>query len=286
MGEGWDMALRVPLPSLARIAALLAAAMLIAVAAPGSLRAQQLPDVVDMRVLPGWRTAEGVHIAALELRLEPGWITYWRNPGEAGIPPQFDWRRSRNLEGVEIVWPAPHVKIESGLRSIGYSDLLILPLRVLPARAGGDVTLKGRVEIGVCRDICVPVDLRVSGTLPGGARRPDPRIVAALASQPESAAEAGVRRVACRMSPIEGGLGLRAEIDLPGAAGYDTAVVEVGNPQIWVAPAVTERQGDRLIAQTRLYHAEGRSFALDRRGIRITVLGPSRAIDIRGCAAG
>lgn len=257
---------------------------LLAIAGPA--RAQQAADMVDVRVLPGWRTPEGLHIAAIEMRLRPGWMTYWRAPGDTGIPPQFDWRRSHNLTGVEIVWPTPSVRDKGGVRTIGYSDVLVLPIRVLPARSGGDVTLTGRIEMGVCRDICVPVAVRVSGQLPNATARPDPRIVAALASRPDTAAEAGVRGVACRISPIEGGLGLQAEIEMPGATGYDAAVIEVDNPRIWVASARTTHRGGRLIAATRLYHAEGRSFALDRSGIRITVMGRGRAVDIQGCAAG
>lgn len=255
-------------------------------AAGGPGRAQIAVDPYRLSVLPGWRGADGVHVAALELRLAPGWNTYWRSPGEVGIPPQFDWRRSRNLKGVEIVWPAPRVIEKFGARAIGYTDVVILPLRVLPDRAGRDVVLNGQIGIGVCREVCLPVDLKVSLRLPAAAGARDPRIVAALLSQPVPAAEAGVRRAVCRLTPIAGGLGLRAEIDLPGAAAYDAAVIETDNPQIWVAPSAVSRTGGRVVADTRLYHAEGRSFALDRSGIRITVLGRSRAVDIQGCAAG
>lgn len=250
------------------------------------LRAQQGADVIDIRVLPGWRTASGAHVAALEMRLRAGWKTYWRAPGDAGIPPQFDWRRSRNLSGVEVIWPTPEITDTGGLRTIGYSDILVLPLRLAPTRAGRDIALRGMVELGVCKDVCVPVTLRVSGTLPAGATKPDPRIAAAIASRPWSAAEAGVSRVTCRIAPIEDGLGLRAEIDMPTAGGEEAAVIEVDDPRIWVAQARAARQGNRLVAETRLYHVEGRSFALDRSGIRITVLGQSKAVDIQGCAAG
>lgn len=265
-----------------RLASLVVALFL--VAGPG--RAQIAVDPYQLSVLPGWRGADGVHVAALELRLAPGWNTYWRSPGEVGIPPLFDWRRSRNLQGVEIVWPTPRVIEKFGARSIGYTDVLILPLRVLPDRAGRDVVLKGQIEIGVCREVCLPVDLKVSQRLPAAAGARDPRIIAALLSQPVPAAEAGVRRAVCRIAPIEGGLGLRAEVELPGAASYDAAVIETDNPQVWVAPPEISRRGGRIVADTRLYHAEGRPFALDRSGIRITVLGRSRAVDIQGCAAG
>ena len=55
----------------------------------------------------GWLKSDGLYTAALEIRLAPGWKTYWRAPGEAGFPPQFDFSSSRNLENLEIIWPAP-----------------------------------------------------------------------------------------------------------------------------------------------------------------------------------
>ncbi|KZY29815.1 hypothetical protein A3731_25905 [Roseovarius sp. HI0049] len=262
------------------------AAAVCAVLSFGPAAAQQGSDLVEMRVLPGWRTASGVHVAGLEVRMRPGWKTYWRAPGDSGIPPQFDWRRSGNLSGVEIVWPTPSITVEGGLRTIGYKDSVILPIRVAPGQAGRDVTLNGRVEMGVCKDVCVPVELEVSGLLPGDSRTPDPRIAAALASRPYTAKEAKVARVTCRISPIEDGIGLRAEIDMPRTGDAETAIVEVDDPRIWVSPARTVRKGGRLVAETKLYHVEGRSFALNRSGIRITVVGQSRAVDIQGCPAG
>ncbi|MEQ9258160.1 MAG: protein-disulfide reductase DsbD family protein [Roseovarius sp.] len=259
-------------------------ALLLALAAAPAARAAS--DLVAVRVLEGWRGADGAHMAALELRLKPGWKTYWRAPGDAGIPPSFDWRRSRNVAAIDVLWPAPSVSVKSGVRTIGYADVLVLPLSVAPARAGADVTLAGSMDIGVCSDVCVPVTLHFSSDLPQAASKRDPRIAAALASRPLTAAEAGVGRVACRLSPIDGGLALRAEIDMPPAGGRELALVEVDDPQIWVAQPKTAREGGRLVAETSLYHVEGRSFLLNRSGIRITVLGQSRAVDIQGCTAG
>ena len=243
-------------------------------------------DLVEARILPGWRAPDGTHMAALELRLREGWKTYWRAPGEVGIPPQFDWRRSRNLAGVEPIWPTPEITETGGLRSIGYHGTLVLPLRLTTDHAGRDIALEGSIELGVCKDVCMPVTINVSGTLPKDATRPDPRIAAALASRPYSAAEAGVVHVACRVSPIPDGIGLRAEIDLPPTGGREMAVFELEDPRIWASRTETRRRGGRLVAETRLYHVDGRAFALDRSGIRITVLGQSRAVDIQGCPAG
>ena len=248
--------------------------------------AQQAGGVVQVSILPGWRAEDGSHIAALRFTLQDGWKTYWRSPGDAGIPPQFDWRGSRNLSAVEVTWPTPKPMDQGGVRTIGYTRELILPLRLTPKAAGRAIKLRGEIDMGVCSDICIPVTVSVANELPQAVSKPDPRIVAALADRPYTAAEAGVSHVACRISQTEDGLRLRAEIDLPDTGGNELAVFEADDPMIWIAQARTVRQGGRLVAETDLYHTEGRAFALNRSGLRITVLGQRHAVDIRGCPAG
>lgn len=247
---------------------------------------QQDGDILDARILPGWQKADGTHVAALRIDLRDGWKTYWRAPGDAGIPPRFDWSRSRNLDNVTVSWPTPKRILQGGVHTIGYEHSLTLPLILTPSRTGKAIDLNGKVTIGVCKDVCVPMTLKLSQKLAMDQTKPDPQIVAALADRPYTAKEAKVGRVACRLSPIADGLHLRAEVDVPKAGGKEVAVIEVANPMVWVAQAKTTRKGGRIIAETELYHVEGRSFAVDRSGVRITVLGKNHAVDIRGCSAG
>ncbi|MFU1478969.1 protein-disulfide reductase DsbD domain-containing protein [Roseovarius sp. C7] len=172
-------------------------------------------EVITARILPGWRLADGTHMAGLELSLAPGWKTYWRAPGDAGIPPQFDWRGSANLAGVEVLWPRPRIIDQAGLKSIGYKEKVTLPLHVKPRKSGGDVTLRGVVDLGVCEDICIPAMVEVSGRLDRGVSRPDPRVAAALASQPLTAREAGVTHVSCQITPAKDGMSITARLSLP-----------------------------------------------------------------------
>ena len=92
-------------------------------------QAQSFDRVVQAEVLPGWRTENGDHMAALRITLNPGWKTYWRAPGDAGIPPLLDWSGSGNLESAEVTWPTPEVFSQNGMRSIGYTEELVLPVR-------------------------------------------------------------------------------------------------------------------------------------------------------------
>jgi DsbC/DsbD-like thiol-disulfide interchange protein len=252
--------------------------------APASARTPQ--DMVAVSILPGWRMADGTLMAALRFELAPGWKTYWRAPGEAGIPPRFDWRGSRNVGAVEVLWPTPQQTTTNGLRTIGYSHDLILPVRITPARTGEPVSLAGDLEIGVCSDICVPVETEVSLDLPLGGDGDgdrDPRIAAALAARPYTATEAGVGQVTCRVAPVAGGMELAVEIEMAQMGAREMVVVESGDPELWVEQAETARAGDRISARTEIYHVDGRGFVLDRSALRFTVLTTGDAVDIRGC---
>ena len=148
--------------------------------------AQVAEGVVTASLLPGWRTARGTHMAALHLSLRDGWKTYWRAPGEGGIPPQFDWGGSQNARSVRIHWPTPEVFEANGMQSIGYGGTLVLPLEVATDDPGAPVVLTAEVSLGVCEAVCVPVSLHLSAELPPGEARRDRRILVAIGDRPET----------------------------------------------------------------------------------------------------
>jgi DsbC/DsbD-like thiol-disulfide interchange protein len=269
--------------------AVLALALALAPAPLPPAAAQQVTaasDVVSARLLPGWRTARGTHMAALALTLAPGWKTYWRAPGEAGIPPGFDWSGSRNLGGLALHWPRPEVIAQGAARSLGYHGRLVLPIEVRPADGTGPIELRATVELGVCEDVCVPVTLRLAARLdpPGAA---DPAIAAALADRPLAAGEAGVTRLSCRIEPIADGLRLVAEIALPEPRRFAAAAaVETDAPGVWVSGATLAPAPGGLRVSADLVPEDGRPFALDRGGLRLTLVGTAEAVELHGCPGG
>jgi DsbC/DsbD-like thiol-disulfide interchange protein len=242
------------------------------------------PDeaVLDAALLPGWSTDQGTHMAALSLTLAPGWKTYWRSPGEAGIPPAFDWTGSENLQSVALHWPTPEVFHASGMLSIGYHDGMLLPIEVRPVDPGKPITLRARVDIGVCKDICVPAMLEVAVMLtqPGVG---DPAIKAALRDRPVGPEAGGVAGVTCAVSPTEDGLRLTATVEMPAAGPDETVVIEPGLPGVWAADTAVMRAGGTLTAATEFIGSAGAPLALDRSAIVLTVLGGAQAVEIRGC---
>lgn len=269
------------------IATLTALACAAGVFGPAAKAGSGFPDpyeVAQFTILPGWRTPEGTHMAGLRITLAPGWKTYWRAPGDAGIPPELDWSGSRNLAEVAFHWPVPEVFHQNGLRSIGYAGEVLLPMELVPAGPGA-IGLSAELSIGVCEDVCMPMHVRLRAELTPGAR-PDPRIGAALRDRPMTEAEAGVASVRCTIEPIDDGLRMRAEIAMPALSGDEVAVFETADPRIWVSESVVSRQGGALLAETDMVPPNGKPFFLNRSDVRITVIGGDSAVDIRGCKGG
>lgn len=263
---------------------LLLTAALTTLMLPQTGGAQSFDQVVQAEVLSGWRNADGTHMAAVRISLNPGWKTYWRTPGDAGIPPRISWSGSQNLQAATVIWPTPEVFVENGMRSIGYTQDVVLPVRVNPAQADHPVHLKAVLDIGVCRDVCVPQKLTVKAELPPLGTR-DAEIAAAMVNQPLTAQEAGVRGVVCALAPSADGVTLQARITMPPIGPSEIAVVETANPEIWVAEGTTTRQGNTLIAETEMMHVADTSFMVSRADLRFTVLSDAGlAVDIQGCS--
>ena len=265
-----------------RTASHVVAATLAAATVAPQTSAQVPHDVVRLEVLPGWREPDGTHVAGFRISLAPGWKTYWRSPGDAGIPPRFSLSVSNSLTGLRVAWPVPDVYYINGMRTIGYEDEVILPVAFTADDPSVPIRLSGEIELGVCEDICIPVTFTVGGLLPpvGGS---DPAIRAAIADRPMTEAEAGVGRVVCDISPIDDGLAVSARMELPRFGESEVAVLELPDRSIWISEAETRRDGAAIEAAVEMVPPGGAPFAFDRSELRITVFADGRAVDIRGC---
>src|SRR6266436_2312838 len=103
-----------------------------------------------VRLLAGSRSGT-VLLGGIALQLQQGWHTYWRNPGDSGVPPRFDFSKSDNVEAVTILWPAP-MKFDDGAGgfSLGYKKQVVLPLRIVAKSTDKPVTLRAAITYAVC----------------------------------------------------------------------------------------------------------------------------------------
>lgn len=201
-----------------RAAAVLAAA-LVTITPRAGLAADASPwassSHAAVRLIAGAPTRQGgtpVLRAGIAFKLERGWKTYWRYPGDAGVPPRFDFGGSLNLADARVLWPAPHRFEDAGQFSIGYTEDFVMPLRITPRDAAAPVRLRLKLDYAICANICVPVDAVLELELDPGqtettheealraseARVPQPAAVGAegplavLAVQQEKAAKSRV----------------------------------------------------------------------------------------------
>jgi len=125
--------------------------------------------------------------AGVEIKLNPGWKTYWRYPGDSGIPPRFDFSGSRNVKSAIMAWPAPKRFEDGAGMSIGYEGGVIFPVRVVPEDPDKPVSLRMTIDYAVCKNLCVPAAGKAEINLPGQASDLDATLAASERRVPKPA---------------------------------------------------------------------------------------------------
>lgn len=129
--------------------------------------------------------ANGSYTAAVEIQLAPTAITYWRQPGEAGVPPQFSFAGSENLASADVLYPAPSRIDEGGLLAFGYRGGVTFPIKVRPVDPQKPVRLALTLAYAICDRICLPAKGHAELVLPQSGVGPErDAIVAAEAKVP------------------------------------------------------------------------------------------------------
>lgn len=177
----------VPSRTFAGLAAALLAASLAAAASAEDASPWQKDGHSAVRLLAGSRSG-AVLLGGVAFQLQPGWKTYWRTPGDSGVPPRFDFSKSDNVEAVTVLWPAPK-KFDDGAGgvSLGYHDQIVLPLRIVAKSVDKPVTLRAEINYAVCEKLCIPVDAKAELAFNSVASTEDPALFAALDTVPKPA---------------------------------------------------------------------------------------------------
>ncbi len=174
--------------------------------------------------------------AGLEVKLASAWKTYWRYPGDAGVPPRFIFTRSDNLRSATVLWPAPVAFESGGSYSIGYTQRVIFPLRVVPKDPAKPVRLRLDFDYAVCEKICVPIEAKLELVLDGAAtaheadlRQSESRVARkSVIGAPGPLAVRAVRR--------EPGVPGTVRVDLIAAPGAEVELFAEGPTPEWALP--------------------------------------------------
>src|ERR1700682_661631 len=140
-----------------------------------------------VRLLAGSRSG-AVLLGGIAFQLQAGWKTYWRTPGDSGVPPRFDFSKSENIDAITVLWPAP-TKFDDGAggHSLGYQNQVVLPLRIVARSADKPVVLRADINYAVCEKLCIPVEASVELAIASVASTEDSALFAALDTVPKPA---------------------------------------------------------------------------------------------------
>ena len=150
----------------------------------------------------GGPLADGAYHAAIVIDLARDTTTYWRNPGEAGSPPSFDFSASANLAGFEVAMPAPRRIVEAGLDVFGWHDRVAFVVTLTPKDAGKPVLAALKMDYAACEKICIPMhaEARLELTPTGGPDAKPGVVAEARAALPKPVAA----ETAVTLAPVAG----------------------------------------------------------------------------------
>jgi len=221
--------------------------------------------------------------AGVEIKLGRGWHTYWRYPGDSGVPPQFDFGQSQNVKSVDVLWPAPQRLAEAGGVAIGYVNNVIFPLRIVPADAGKPVVLRLKLDYAICEKLCLPVEGKVELALARGPSSQDAALAAAEARVPQKQALGQGRALAVRSVRREDGAARpRVVVDLAAPAGSPIDLFAEGPTPQWALP-VPEPVKDAPAGVRRFaFEIDGVPPGASDRGVflTLTAVGSGQAIEV------
>ncbi|MEP1444271.1 MAG: protein-disulfide reductase DsbD domain-containing protein [Hyphomicrobiales bacterium] len=235
------------------------------------------------RLIMGAMMDDGHYQGGFEIDLEEGWKTYWRLPGENGIPPLFDVKNSSNLKDFKVLWPTPQVFKDGSGQGIGYKKRVLLPFKVKPEVVDQTIDFNLSIFFGVCAEVCVPADVKFSGLL-----SPD---------KPQSLNHALIQEAISLVPVMDHPLGLRvktADLSVEGSKEYvelglnldksvENLVVLVEGPEDWYFDPLNvpmNEVGGTDIKKIRvpLYRLVKDSLKGDE-ALRLTIIADGEALD-------
>jgi DsbC/DsbD-like thiol-disulfide interchange protein len=232
-----------------------------------------------VRLLAGSRSG-AVLMGGIAFQLQPGWKTYWRTPGDSGVPPRFDFSKSENVEAVTVLWPAP-LKFDDGAggHSLGYHNTIVLPLRIVLKSADKPVTLRADISYAVCAKLCIPVEANAELAFQSVASTEDSALFAALETVPKPANVGDPNPLTIRDVKREGASQVTVDVVTPDAREVNL-FVEGPTPD-WALPVPTPVEQSPPGVKRFSFELDGLPPGAkpDGAALKLTLVGPDKAYE-------
>jgi DsbC/DsbD-like thiol-disulfide interchange protein len=236
----------------------------------------------SVRLVAGANKTSDPHLrAGIEIKMQPGWKTYWRYPGDSGVPPHFDFSGSENLKAATVLYPAPHLFTDETGQSLGYKDKVVFPLIVSALQPDKPVLLRLKLDYAVCEKLCVPAEGRAELPLTATDSTHDSVLVAAEALVPKQVTPAQlgltVRRVNDGTRPL-------VTVDMGAPAGKPIELFVEGPTPQWALPIPKPLQIGPAGRAQFAFELDGLPPGVDPKGqidLVFTVVTGERAVEVK-----
>lgn len=232
---------------------------------------------VRVRLVAAGVGEDGRLLAGIEIMLEPGWWTYWRTPGSAGIPPVIDLSASQNLGPIEVSFPLPQRHDDGYGVSNVYEGGVLLPFTAEVPDPGATVELRLSLDLGVCEEVCIPEHVEAALTLPAGTHdRVAAATLAGARAQVPGPPEPG--SLAVESARRNGGTDKRPVFDIVVTAPANAGMFVEG-PADWF-PGQPERvieAGDAIYRVT--FDRLGSKTPIEGATLRVTLVAGGKAVE-------
>ena len=270
---------------------ILAAASLLGTASPAAIAANMSPWDEDVQsaarliaARPRVESGGRVFRAGVEIKLKEGWKTYWRHPGDSGVPPALDFSKSQNVKAVTVLYPAPmRFPDGAGGNSIGYKGAVILPLHVVPQDAAKPVRLNLKLDYAVCEKLCVPAEANLELALTGADTANETAVSTAEARVPKQTAVGDNGTPAIRAIRREAGSGKpRVVVDVAAPAGTPVLLLAEGPTAQWALPLPKQVTGAPAGLQRFVFELDGLPPGENASGatLRLTAVSGDKAVEV------
>ena len=249
----------------------------------GTARAQDASAWVkdahsSLRLLAGSRTGS-VLVGGVEIQLQPGWKTYWRTPGDSGVPPRFDFSKSTNVESVTPLYPAPK-KFDDGAGGVsyGYHKHVIFPLRIVPKNPNEPVQLRAAISYAVCEKLCLPVEAEAELAFTSAASALDSLVAGALNKVPKPVGTAEATPIALKSFRR---IGDRVVVDIAAQNSTGLELYAEGPTPEWSLPVPKRIGGDEKDITRFEFQLDGLPAKARPEGaqLKLTVVGADGAFE-------
>lgn len=265
---------------------LLASTLMFPATASGALESPWVnTDKAEVRLLAAGPTRGDTKVlrGGIEIRMARGWYTYWRYPGDAGIPPRFDWAGSGNIASIEVLWPGPQrIAVDAGLESIGYRNEAVFPLHIRAKDPSRPVSLRLKLDFGVCEKICIPAEAKLALDIPPGLSAEQSALQSAEARIPISVPIGETQNgLAVMTAKLDRGEKPRALIEIAVPPGKPFDLFAEGPSEEWALPLPQrlKTEAGRAHFAIALDGAPAGSSPIPSR-LRLTLVAGNRAIEV------